>query len=125
MGFATRLSVYLSHIYMTHLISSLVLVKNGKGQTIQKLFTFFAKMTKHLELLLLDNSVTRFGEISPLRQKLKCHWKFYEGFLLRQNLNRIEQFFIVAKRQRMKTVKAIWSHYSTDTKLHGIVSIDV
>ena len=65
-------------------------------------------------------NVTRFGEISPLWQKLKCLGNFMSvNLVLAKLLSTSANFvynwaiFMLPNWQIMKTIKAIWSHVAS------------
>ena len=56
-------------------------------------------------------NVTRFGEILPLWQKLKCLWQFKKVLLeFGKNCYLLQQV-LYSIGLMMKTLKAIWSHW--------------
>ena len=56
-------------------------------KALRRLDAFLLNLPTYVAGFYLPTSVTKFDEISPLWQKLKCLWQFYEGlFIIWQKL---------------------------------------
>ena len=76
------------------------------------------------KLLIVGNSVTRCGKISPFWQKFPSLWQMFQGlFLVWQNAEPtlanfgtlLGKFFIVANGQILEINITIWSHWQAST----------